>query len=119
MGRFWSADPAKGSEAGDPGSWNKYAYVQGDPENFYDPAGLSMADPDGGLSGPCGLNWTNDGSPVGPCSAIGGGSVDIGRIQSQFGGYMQGVNDAISDANGSSGTHLRHFVRRWGDSHTH
>ena len=27
----------------DPGSWNRYAYVQGDPVNFYDPEGLLMA----------------------------------------------------------------------------
>ena len=40
-GRFWSPDPggvgtANGS---DPGSWNRYGYVQGDPINFQDPGG--------------------------------------------------------------------------------
>ena len=39
-GRFWSPDPSSGSGAGDPGSWSKYAYVQGDPINFLDPGGL-------------------------------------------------------------------------------
>jgi hypothetical protein len=29
--------------ASDPGSWNRYAYVQGDPINFNDPAGLLAA----------------------------------------------------------------------------
>ncbi len=40
-GRFLSPDPcvASGGPA-DPGSWNRYAYVQGDPVNFNDPGGL-------------------------------------------------------------------------------
>ena len=40
-GRFTSPDPyqASGSPA-DPGSWNRYAYVGGDPVNFNDPLGL-------------------------------------------------------------------------------
>ncbi|MCC6536220.1 MAG: RHS repeat-associated core domain-containing protein, partial [Bryobacterales bacterium] len=40
-GRFMSADRYRAS-AGveDPGSWNRYAYVGGDPLNFSDPAGL-------------------------------------------------------------------------------
>lgn len=39
-GRFLTADPSTGSNAADPGSWNKYAYVGGDPANFADPSGL-------------------------------------------------------------------------------
>jgi RHS repeat-associated protein len=40
-GRFLSPDPyvASGGPA-DPGSWNRYAYVQGDPVNWTDEAGL-------------------------------------------------------------------------------
>jgi RHS repeat-associated protein len=40
-GRFLSPDPyvASGGPA-DPGSWNRYAYVQGDPVNYGDPGGL-------------------------------------------------------------------------------
>jgi len=41
MGRFGSADPSRGSSAGDPGSWNKYTCTQGDPVNFNDSAGLN------------------------------------------------------------------------------
>jgi RHS repeat-associated protein len=39
-GRFNSPDPSTGVNAGDPGSWNRYAYVQGDPVNFNDSEGL-------------------------------------------------------------------------------
>jgi RHS repeat-associated protein len=41
MGRFLTPDPymASGGPA-DPGSWNRYAYVAGDPINFVDPRGM-------------------------------------------------------------------------------
>jgi len=42
-GRFLTADPYRASGgAGDPGSWNRYAYVEGDPVNFGDPSGLQV-----------------------------------------------------------------------------
>ncbi len=45
-GRFTAADPYEASAgAGDPGSWNRYAYVQGDPVNYNDPAGLLKVSP--------------------------------------------------------------------------
>lgn len=41
VGRFMSPDPYKASAgATDPGSWNRYAYVGGDPVNTVDPRGL-------------------------------------------------------------------------------
>ncbi len=41
LGRFTSADPYVASGGpGDPGSWNRYAFVSGDPMNLYDPEGL-------------------------------------------------------------------------------
>jgi RHS repeat-associated protein len=41
-GRFGTPDPlGMGAvKMGDPGSWNRFAYVQGDPVNFRDPKGL-------------------------------------------------------------------------------
>ena len=52
-GRFLSPDPYGGSaSAGNPQSWNKYAYVVGDPVGGNDPTGLDDAADggDGGLS---------------------------------------------------------------------
>ncbi len=41
-GRFLSSDPYRASGGpSDPGSWNRYAYVQGDPMNKFDPEGLA------------------------------------------------------------------------------
>jgi len=41
MGRFMTPDPyGRSANANDPGSWNKYAYVGGDPVNLTDPQGL-------------------------------------------------------------------------------
>ena len=43
VGRFMTTDPDSGSaKANDPGSWNRYAYVAGDPVNDTDPSGLMM-----------------------------------------------------------------------------
>ncbi len=40
-GRFSTADPYEGSGgAGEPGSWNRYTYVGGDPVNWGDPRGM-------------------------------------------------------------------------------
>jgi RHS repeat-associated protein len=45
-GRFLSSDPYRASGGpSDPGSWNRYAYVQGDPVNFSDPEGLFRSCP--------------------------------------------------------------------------
>jgi RHS repeat-associated protein len=47
-GRFLSPDPYGGSAAtGNPQSWNRYAYVGGDPANSSDPSGLAILAPDG------------------------------------------------------------------------
>jgi RHS repeat-associated protein len=41
MGRFLTPDPYLGSaDIRDPGSWNRYAYAEGDPVNSGDPSGL-------------------------------------------------------------------------------
>jgi hypothetical protein len=45
MGRFLTTDPDGGSaRSGNPGSWNRYAYVAGDPVNRVDRTGLDEGD---------------------------------------------------------------------------
>ena len=44
FGRFTSPDPYQASGGpSDPGSWNRYAYTQGDPINGNDPGGLNVS----------------------------------------------------------------------------
>src|SRR5688572_3496409 len=43
IGRFLTPDPYRASATkAEPLSWNRYAYVQGDPVNAYDPRGLQL-----------------------------------------------------------------------------
>ncbi len=51
LGRFTSADPYMANNGGsgdlaDPGSWNRYGYVEGDPVNLLDPWGLQSESTD-------------------------------------------------------------------------
>jgi RHS repeat-associated protein len=47
-GRFMSPDPYRASGGpSDPGSWNRYSYVEGDPVNFGDPRGTTICDENG------------------------------------------------------------------------
>jgi RHS repeat-associated protein len=54
FGRFWSPDPKgfKAANPKNPASWNRYAYVNGDPVNGIDPTGrIIKAPPDPGSAG--------------------------------------------------------------------
>jgi RHS repeat-associated protein len=45
QGRFLTSDPYQASAgAAEPGSWNRYGYVEGDPVGAFDPNGLASAD---------------------------------------------------------------------------
>jgi len=46
VGRFTTLDPMRGATVADPGSWNKYAYVGGDPINFRDLSGRFRCNPE-------------------------------------------------------------------------
>ena len=70
-GRFNTPDPYRASAgAADPGSWNRYSYVQGDPTNHTDRHGLFID----GLPTieNCGPNWMTDASLSGPCTSDSG-----------------------------------------------
>jgi len=46
IGRFLTTDPSGGSASvGDPGSWNRFVYVQSDPVNGIDPTGQARMSP--------------------------------------------------------------------------
>lgn len=50
----------KTADATNPTSWNRYAFVSGDPVNSSDPGGMEQASP-------CGPGWEGDPSLQGPC----------------------------------------------------
>jgi len=53
-GRFNTPDPYKGSGGpSDPGSWNRYAYVEDDPVNSSDPLGLFQLQAQPGIADSC------------------------------------------------------------------
>jgi RHS repeat-associated protein len=64
-GRFTTPDPYRPSGGpADPQSWNRYAYVQNDPVNYHDPAGLFMQTPclighHRGQNGNCVPDWVD------------------------------------------------------------
>jgi RHS repeat-associated protein len=69
-GRFGSVDSMAGSAA-NPGSLNRYAYVQGDPVNFIDPRGSIVVYVGGGLT----LDCSDDADSIydGSCTGVDGG----------------------------------------------
>ena len=80
-GRFLTPDPSTGSNPADPGSWNKYAYVQGDPINFYDPPGTNIWNPDSPRDAWAGYQaggfiffygWTDGGYGIAGAGAVSG-----------------------------------------------
>ena len=77
-GRFTSADPYQASAGlGRPQSWNRYAYVRGNPVSLLDPSGLDDCSSEVNSSGSCGVNG-------------GGGGVDT-----RSGGGNAGSNDGM------------------------
>ncbi|SPF39432.1 hypothetical protein SBA4_2340002 [Candidatus Sulfopaludibacter sp. SbA4] len=87
-GSFWTPDAGglATADSSDPTSWNRFAYVQGDPVNFRDPSGryaIMTGD------GDCGPDWMWDASLSGPCP--GGGYGDSSGGGGGGGGYCGGT----------------------------
>jgi RHS repeat-associated protein len=75
IGRFLTPDPGGMATANpnDPASWNRYAYVNGDPTNFMDPGGTNAMNPDSGGNSLCwGTSIYMDGVYYGCTGGIGG-----------------------------------------------
>ena len=114
-GRFLTADPYRSGRGsgtpGDPGSWNRYSYVEGDPINFrdphgtvyepisYDPGSRTGEDDDGASGGTCGPNWMVDASLSGPCLVPlpDPGGPDPGDFGDNFASIGQDQKDARAD----------------------
>ena len=76
----------------DPGSWNRYAYVGGDPVNRTDPNGLCSTD---GLGGYYDDDYTGSTIIVpGPCAQL--GNPDGLAIEAAGGVYNFGLADAVT-----------------------
>ena len=105
-GRFLTPDPymakAKGANnPRNPGSWNRYAYVGGDPVNRVDHRGLEYYgvgdDDDESDDGTCGVDWMTDASLSGPC---GGGDGGGGNGACPVGQYFSTTsNNCVDDGN--------------------
>ena len=79
-GRFLTADPYMASGgAANPGSWNRYAYVEGDPINFVDPPGLFRCHSDQGhVCFSTTVTTSSDTSGGGNGGSTGGGGIGSG-----------------------------------------
>jgi RHS repeat-associated protein len=85
QGRFMTPDPYRANAGGpgdpaNPGTWNKYAYVAGDPVNRFDRTGLLFESPDCPVDDPS-CNPV-EGDPGG-CEDFGDGGGDVGPCNDQ------------------------------------
>ena len=95
-GRFNTADPYQASAGpSDPGSWNRYAYVEGDPVNANDPRGLMMNTGcfNAAIRDGCGDGGDSYGDSYYP------GSVDPHCTQSHPTGFLDPVLGLMSSMN--------------------
>jgi hypothetical protein len=93
MGRFWSPDRG-GASPGNPTSWNRYAYVNGDPVNLRDPRGNIPCATDPGLFDDSG-NPGDTYYPPCPYQEDGGDENCVGMPGTQFGDlYLPGPDAA-------------------------
>ena len=83
-GRFLTPDPSNANvDSGNPGSWNRYAYANGDPVNGNDPTGQNLWDLASGVGYESGEYADDDGDG-------GGGSVSFFQDWGDMGGTVWG-----------------------------
>jgi RHS repeat-associated protein len=105
LGRFVTPDPYVASGGvGEPGSWNRYAYVNGDPVNFYDPEGLFAKKPEFSphFEAPP-VDWWGGGglwvvSPLDPVDTQGPGRKDFIRVRnpSKTGAHQDRIRNVMN-----------------------
>ena len=101
LGRFLTADPYQASGGpSQPGSWNRYTYVKGDPINYRDPSGRIEACPEGTHTGPDGKSCVKENSEDSICPLC--PTIPIGEYpQGQGGGIHEG-GQTIRDVTGQA-----------------
>jgi len=98
-GRFTTADPYQASASqGNPGTWNRYTYVEGDPGNLVDPLGQEACDPRFCIN----------------VTGVGGGQIDTRTHDGQYGGGGAGGGgqDPTRGGGGPSGGLATLFASR-------
>ncbi len=89
-GRFLTPDPGMtGARPDSPGSWNRFAYVQGDPMKFFDPSGRNQASPDVEFCG-AEFEWWQCSGGIGFVSSGEGSGSDWGSGGSGGGPFCAG-----------------------------
>ena len=96
-GRFTSADPyVMSGGMTTPQGWNRYAYVNGDPANYYDPSGLYLSVPNGPTLSPKFPTDTPDPTLTPGTSPQLGGSQDMEEERSGMG--IEAGSDMVGQA---------------------
>jgi hypothetical protein len=80
VARFTTPDPSAAGDPSDPQSWNRYAYVQGDPVNFADSSGLFREPPKMPPPPTIIILWNNCSSVFDPCIDPTSGSMRLEAI---------------------------------------
>jgi RHS repeat-associated protein len=104
-GRFWSVDPGgiRTASPGNPISLNRYAYVNGDPVNLFDPTGKIACDPNGNDG--CVDDDPDDACDGDVCLNDGGGGGDGSGgnyTTADITGYTVGADGVLSAIIGSA-----------------
>jgi len=101
--RFTRPDPLgiKAADPGNPATWNRFVYANGDPINFYDPPGTNAMMPGYcDIESNCGISIYGNNYVVNGGGGGGGivGQTAQGYVQSVYDAYVEMVNQAMDAA---------------------